>query len=266
MSLPATFFAAVGRCLGETEVAAKLDLVRRLDAAVEAGRLAPDPTEPFTPVPAGRSARPALVDPRSVPWRQPTSPAGRAALLHAVAHIEYSAVNLALDHVHRFRGLPAEYYRAWTRVAREEVHHFELVRARLVSLGTDYGALPAHDELWRMAERTSGDVLDRMALVARYHEARGLDASPRLRDKLRGVGDHASAAALEVIVRDEVSHVALGDRWFRHACAARGLAPEVTFLELLRRYDVPPPRPPFNREARRAAGFTEAELESFGRA
>jgi uncharacterized ferritin-like protein (DUF455 family) len=265
VSLPGTFFGAVARCLSEVDVAAKLDQAQRLDEAVDAGHLVPDPAEPFVAVPAGRPARPALVDPRSVPWRQPTTPAGRAALLHAVAHIEYSAVNLALDHAHRFRGLPADYYRGWTRVAREEARHFELVRDRLRALGSDYGAFPAHDELWRMAERTSGDVLDRMALVARYHEARGLDASPRLRDKLGGVGDHASAAALEVIVREEVSHVALGDRWFRHACAARSLEPAATFLALLARYDVPPPRPPFNREARLAAGFSEAELTAFAR-
>ncbi|HPT49983.1 MAG TPA: ferritin-like domain-containing protein [Accumulibacter sp.] len=208
----------------------------------------------------GRTARPPLVPPARVAQRPVTSPAGRAALLHSLAHIELNAVNLALDIVWRFDDLPADFYRDWLSVAREEVYHFELLRDHLSTMGTAYGDLPAHDGLWEMAEKTRGDVLARLALVPRTLEARGLDAAPLIRDKLRGVGDHGAATILEIILRDEIGHVAIGNRWYRWLCARRGLDPVACQAELARRYRAPRPRGPFNLAARRAAGFDEREL------
>lgn len=208
----------------------------------------------------GRTARPPLVPPAEVAQRPVTSLAGRAALLHSLAHIELNAVNLALDIVWRFDDLPADFYRDWLFVAREEVYHFELLRDYLATMNTAYGDLPAHNGLWEMAEKTCDDVLARLALVPRTLEARGLDAAPPIRDKLRGVGDRGGAAILEIILHDEISHVAIGNRWFRWLCAQRGLDPVACQAELARRYRAPRPRAPFNLAARRAAGFDEQEL------
>ena len=169
----------------------------------------------------GRPARPELIHPAQVPRRSPFKPEGLAALLHAIAHIEFNAVNLALDAAYRFDGMPREYYLDWIRVAGEEGYHFSLLREHLQSLGMRYGELPAHDNLWSMVERTKADVVARMALVPRTLEARGLDATPQIQDKLRKVGTPAALRAvdiLEVILTDEVGHVAIGNRWYRWLC------------------------------------------------
>ena len=208
----------------------------------------------------GRPTAPRLVSPNELKPRGMHHVEGRAALLHALAHIELNAINLALDAVWRFAAMPADYYSDWMLVAREEALHFELLRAHLQTLGWDYGDFPAHDGLWEMAERTRGDVLARMALVPRTLEARGLDAAPPMRKKLASAGDHAAAAILDIILRDEVGHVAIGNRWYRHLCAQRGLEPVATYRDLARQYRAPPLRGPFNLEARRRAGFDEAEL------
>jgi uncharacterized ferritin-like protein (DUF455 family) len=210
----------------------------------------------------GRPARPLLVLPSAVPQRPVRSREGRVALLHALAHIEFNAINLALDAVWRFAGLPAVYYREWLQVAAEEAAHFSLLSAHLHALGAAYGDLPGHDGLWQMAERTRGDVLARMALVPRTLEARGLDASPAVRNKLAAAGDHAAAAIIDVILRDEIGHVAIGNRWFRWCCAARGLDPVTAYPALARQYGAPVLRGPFNLAARRAAGFEEHELSA----
>lgn len=240
----------------------KVAATRALRAAWEAGdlRVLEASSIPEAVREPGRPERPVLVSPRDVPRRRPSSAAGHQALLHAVAHIEFNAINLALDCVYRFTGLPAEFYAGWLQVAEEEAGHFDLVRARLLSLGLDYGDLPAHDGLWEMACKTAHDPLARMALVPRVLEARGLDAAPPMVAKLRALGDQASVAVLEIILRDEVGHVALGDRWFRHFCRERGLPPEATYLHLLQALDAPWPVPPLNLEARRRAGFGEEEL------
>jgi uncharacterized ferritin-like protein (DUF455 family) len=211
----------------------------------------------FTP---GRPDRPTLVPPREVPRRRASSRAGHLALLHAIAHIEFNAINLALDCVYRFQTLPDEFYAAWIQVAEEEACHFGLVRERLQALGHDYGDFPAHDGLWEMACKTADDPLARMALVPRVLEARGLDATPPIMAKLRAIGDAASVAVLEIILRDEVGHVALGDHWFRQFCRERGLEPETTYLRLVRESGAPWPAPPLNLPARRQAGFGEGEL------
>ena len=164
------------------------------------------------------------MSPQQLRHRSPASPEGRAALLHALAHIEFNAVNLALDIIWRFAGMPTAFYLDWLRVAREEAYHFELLNQRLASLGHVW-RFPAHNGLWDMAERTRGDLLARLALVPRTLEARGLDASPMIRDKLNSVGDAESAAVLDIILADEIGHVAIGNRWFKHLCAQQGRDP-----------------------------------------
>lgn len=208
----------------------------------------------------GRPPRPELVPPGRVAARGAGSREGRAALLHALAHIEFNAINLALDAIWRFAGLPADYYRDWLRVAAEEALHFGLLRERLRAHGHDYGDFAAHDGLWAMAAKTRGDVLARMALVPRTLEARGLDASPQVRAKFAAAGDAASAAVVDTILHDEIGHVAVGNRWFGWLCRERGLEPTPTAARLAVEYGAPRLRGPFNLAARRAAGFDEAEL------
>ena len=214
---------------------------------------------PADPLP-GRPSRPELVPPLSLKRRAVRTPHGRAAMIHALAHIEFNAINLALDALWRFAGLPQQYYADWLRVAAEESHHFMLLAAHLQTLGSSYGDFPAHNGLWEMAEKTQGDVLARMALVPRTLEARGLDASPAVRTKLAQAGDQAAAAILDTILRDEIGHVAIGNRWFGWLCEKRGCDPLTTYAELAERHRAPQLHGPFNLEARRAAGFSESEL------
>ena len=208
----------------------------------------------------GRPARPQLVSPKDVPRRAIHTRDGRAGLLHALAHIEFNAINLALDACWRFAAMPQAYYREWLGVAAEEAHHFRLLRAHLASLGADYGDFPAHDGLWQMAERTRGDVLARMALVPRTLEARGLDASPQVRRRLVAVGDHAAAAIIDVILQDEIGHVAIGNRWFHALCRARDMEPLATYGRLTVEFQAPRLHGPFNLAARRLAGFLPGEI------
>ena len=208
----------------------------------------------------GRPERPILVGFNALAWRSPATVQGRAVLLHALTHIEFNAINLALDIVWRFPGMPEAFYREWIGVAREEAQHFELLRAHLQTLGHDYGDFPAHNGLWEIAHKTRGDVLARLALVPRTLEARGLDASPPMRDKLLAAGDQGAAAILDIILRDEIGHVAVGNYWYRHVCRERSLDPISTYAELAAHHGAPRLRGPFNLPARRAAGFDEAEL------
>jgi uncharacterized ferritin-like protein (DUF455 family) len=210
----------------------------------------------------GRPDAPELVAPSSLKRRSMQSDAGRAVLLHALAHIEFNAINLALDAVWRFPSMPEAFYIDWFKVAAEEARHFSLLSARLAEFGHAYGDFPAHDGLWEMAERTRGDVLARMALVPRTLEARGLDAAPPIRRRLAQAGDHASAAILDIILHDEIGHVLIGNHWFRHLCDKANADPHVAYEELAERYHAPKLRGPFNFEARRDAGFDEAELRA----
>ena len=212
----------------------------------------------------GRPARPALLPALRVPQRSMASPAGRASLLHAIAHIEFNAINLALDALWRFPGLPAAYYLDWLQVAGEEALHFTLLREHLLSLGHDYGDFPAHDGLWIMTERTAHDPIARMALVPRTLEARGLDATPPLQRKFAAAGDARAVEILGVILRDEIGHVAIGNRWYRWLCEHEGLDPVALYPELAARYEAPRPRPPLNLAARTAAGFSAEELAYLG--
>ncbi len=213
----------------------------------------------------GRPARPRLVSPTQVPARSPFTPEGRAALIHAIAHIEFNAINLALDAAWRFANMPREYYRDWLRVASEEALHFSLLREHLRTLGKDYGDFHAHDGLWAMTERTAGDIVARMALVPRTLEARGLDATPPMQARFARAGDARAVEILGIILRDEIGHVAIGNHWYRWLCARDGLDAEAHYPELVRRHAAPRLRPPFNIAARRAAGFSEAELAGLDR-
>jgi uncharacterized ferritin-like protein (DUF455 family) len=216
----------------------------------------------LTPPPGlpGRPDQPALVEPGTVPTRSPFTDAGRAALIHALAHIEFNAINLALDAIWRYPGMPDAYYRDWLQVAAEEALHFELLRDHLRGLGFDYGSFDAHDGLWIMCEKTAHDLTARMALVPRTLEARGLDATPLIQAKLKRAGDAAAAAILDVILRDEIGHVAIGNRWYRVLCEQQGLEPIAHYNRLVEEYGAPKPRPPLNLAAREAAGFSADEL------
>lgn len=231
-------------------------LAGRIDLATAAARAPVD--QP------GQPEKPELIPPQQVPRRRPSTLPGRAALVHALAHIEFNAINLALDAAHRYPGMPPQYYSDWLTVAEEEAQHFELLNAHLATLGHAYGDFPAHNGLWDMALKTAHDPLVRMALVPRVLEARGLDATPLIVDKLRAANDTRMIEILAVIERDEIGHVAIGSRWFGWLCTARGLPPEATFRQLLVDYDAPPLKPPFNLAARRQAGFSESELDWLG--
>ena len=208
----------------------------------------------------GRPDRPQLVPHTQLKPRSVSTVEGRAALIHALAHIELNAIDLAADAACRFGGMPDAFYRDWTFVMREEALHFSMLCDHLATMGFDYGDFPAHHALWEMAERTKDDLLARIAIVPRAMEARGLDASPAVRAKLASAGDRAGAAIVDRILADEVGHVRIGNRWFNALCAERGLDPVVTDATLARSYAAPRPRGPFNRDARRAAGFSDAEI------
>lgn len=212
----------------------------------------------------GRPAQPVLVPPMAVPHRSPFTPDGLAALLHAVCHIEFNAIDLALDAVWRFDGMPLDFYRDWLRVADEEATHFDLLRKHLQSLGHDYGDFPAHNGLWEMCVKTQHDITARMALVPRTLEARGLDATPLIQARLRKVGTPAALRAvdiLDIILRDEIGHVAIGNRWYSWLCTRQQLDPVAHYRVLARTHSAPRLKPPFNADARLAAGFSQAEID-----
>ncbi|MFN7784565.1 MAG: ferritin-like domain-containing protein [Lysobacterales bacterium] len=258
----ADLHAAALRVLRVQDPAEKCAAAAELAGALEAGQLAPteSPAAIDLPVP-GRPERPRLVPPRALPQRGLGSAEGRAAFLHAIAHIEFNAINLATDAVYRFRGMPLDFYRDWARIAADEARHFRLLQARMAELGAAYGDFDAHNGLWDMACKTAHDCLTRMALVPRVLEARGLDVTPAMIERLRAVGDAASIGVLEVILREEVDHVAAGTRWFEWCCARERCEPASTFQRLLDLHAPDAVRPPFNDQARLAAGFTAVELE-----
>jgi uncharacterized ferritin-like protein (DUF455 family) len=207
--------------------------------------------------------KPELIHATQTPRRSMNTAEGLAMTVHALAHIEFNAINLALDAMVRFAGLSDDYYWDWWRVAAEEAYHFSLIERRLVQLGAQYGDYPAHSGLWDMAERTKGSFADRMAMVPRTLEARGLDACPIMQEKFRQAGEVHSAQILDIILRDEINHVALGHRWFIHACAQNQHEPIREYRRIGERHHAPRMRPPFNISARRAAGFFEEELSAW---
>lgn len=240
------------------DTAAKAAAVRALDASKLAVNAALQLVEPdHLP---GRPTKPELLHPSKMPTRAVGTPIGHAALIHALTHIEANAINLALDILWRFPDMPDAFYLDWWQVAREEALHFQLLQDHLGTLGYCYGDFSAHDGLWEMAYKTRADLLARLALVPRTLEARGLDATPSVRNRLVSVGDQQGAQILAIILHDEIGHVSIGNRWYRHLCAQRGLDPVRTEAQLAQRYGAPVPKGPFNLAARRAAGFTDAEL------
>lgn len=256
-----SLFSAVAECLAVCDPDEKLQSTARVQAAWLRGELAWSTSGPPAPIGApGRPQRPWLVPPRALPKRGLGSRQGRAALIHAVAHIEFNAINLAWDAVYRFRDMPRAFYDDWSRVAAEEAYHFRMLRDHLRHLGHEYGDFDAHNGLWEMAEKTAHDPLVRMALVPRVLEARGLDVTPGMIERLKAHGEESAAGTLEIILRDEIGHVAIGSRWYRHLCEERGLDPAATFSRLLRDYMKGRIKGPLNVDARVAGGFQEAEL------
>jgi len=240
-------FEASARCLALADPEEKCSAVSALAGAVERGDFTWDADVPVEPIIApGRPSKPDLVEPS----------------LHAIAHIEFNAINLALDAVYRFRGMPRQYYLDWISVAQDEARHFLLLKSRLMQMSCQYGDFPAHNGLWEMAEKTADSCLVRMALVPRVLEARGLDVTPGMIERLRSVGDVATIAALDVILAEEVRHVAVGTHWFNFCCEQENRPPTETFLELLQSRFSGSIRGPFNLEARAKAGFTAAEMEA----
>ncbi len=261
--MPEGLFQASRQCFEVAEPGAKCASVAALWSAFTAGSFRWDDACPVAPIgPPGRPDRPVLVEASQVPRRRLGSRQGRAALVHAIAHIEFNAINLALDAVYRFRGMPHPYYGDWLSVAADEARHFQLLQNRLQDFGLSYGHFPAHNGLWEMAENTADSCLVRMALVPRVLEARGLDVTPGMIERLEAVGDNETVAALRLILQEEERHVAVGTRWFHYCCNAEGLEPESTFLTLLQQRYGGAVRGPFNLPARYRAGFTESEMQA----
>jgi uncharacterized ferritin-like protein (DUF455 family) len=258
-----SLFDAARMCLDAAPPDDKLARTFAAAAAFARGELSiPDAAPAPEPIRMpGRPPRPRLVPVRELPRRGFGSSEGRAVFVHAIAHIEFNAIDLAWDAVYRFRGLPHAYYADWVSVANDEARHFAMLRERLREVGHDYGDFDAHNGLWEMAEKTAHDGLARMALVPRVLEARGLDVTPGMIVKLRALGDAATADILEVILREEIAHVAAGSRWFRWWCGQGGIDPTLRFRQLLDEYARGSLRGPFNHEARIAAGFETWELE-----
>ncbi len=216
-------------CLMQTDTSEKQRMVSLLHEAWQEDRLdRNDSALVAIPVP-GRPDTPDLLNQSKLKQRNLGSDLGRATLVHAILHIEFNAINLALDAIYRFRDMPEEYYSDWLKVAVEEAYHFSLLEKRLDDLGYFYGDFPAHNGLWEMVLRTDHDVLIRMALVPRVLEARGLDVTPGMIERLLKAGDNDTVEILRVILRDEIGHVAIGSRWFKFCCKNKGLNPEANF-------------------------------------
>jgi len=252
-------------CLAERDIYRKVEVVAMLVQAYTSGTLELDTHTSLTTqqtIP-GHPDKPELVSPHAVQRRSMKTPEGRAILIHALAHIEFNAINLALDAIWRFADMPEEYYEDWLKVADEEALHFSLLNGHLQARGFAYGDFPAHNGLWEMAVKTRHDILARIALVPRTMEARGLDVTPQIRAKFAQVKDLATTNILDFILRDEIGHVAIGNRWYNWLCEQRRLDPIITYEKLTEEYSAPAMRRPFNMDARRSAGFSEFELQRF---
>ena len=257
------FFSQTAHCLEMSSVEDKCQAVSELWLAVQSSDFEFDPHTPVTPIGmVGRPDRPELVLPSQLRRRRLGSEEGRAALLHSIAHIEFNAINLALDAAYRFRDMPHQYYLDWISIAADEVRHYLMLSARLQSLGYSYGDFPAHNGLWEMAQRTADDCMIRMALVPRVLEARGLDVTPAMIERLTAAGDDETVRLLEIILEEEVRHVQIGSHWFHLCCDQRGLEREATFLSLIAEHFSGSLRGPFNIPARMKAGFTQRELDA----
>lgn len=248
-------------CLLIEDAKDKADQTRQLAANCNAlGYRISDAVMAVPAIP-GRPVKPELVAPKNLPRRRNNQQTGHASLIHAITHIEFNAINLALDAIARFAGMPEAYYADWLQVADEEAKHFLLLSAHLTEYNCVYGDFAAHDGLWEMALKTHHDPLLRMALVPRVLEARGLDVTPQMMEKLKASGDHRAVAILDIILQEEIGHVAVGTRWFNYLCDQRQLDPLATFTRLLDENFSGALRGPFHLEARKQAGFSDAELD-----
>jgi uncharacterized ferritin-like protein (DUF455 family) len=257
-----TLFDAAEFCLLANDVDEKLKLTAETRQQWLAGELSIESlVEPKPIGEPGRPEKPLLVTGRQVPSRSLHSKEGRAAFIHALAHIEFNAINLGWDAVYRFRDLPHQYYEDWSRVAAEEAQHFQLLRAELRAAGYEYGAFDAHNGLWEMAQKTAYDPLVRMALVPRVLEARGLDVAPGMIERFRELKDQKMVEVMELILGEEVGHVEIGSRWFNYLCHQRGLDPEQTYRQYFDQYMYGQIRGPLNQAARLQAGFSQQELD-----
>ena len=256
-------FTEVEAALLEPDPGRKCAAVVRIRETWRQGGFSLDAERPILAIDdAGRPQAPELVDPRQLQRRSFASAEGRLRLLHAFAHIEFNAINIALDAVYRFRRLPPGFVDDWLKVADEEAKHYGLLARELQKRGSGYGAYPAHRGLWDMVCKTRDNLLHRMALVPRVMEARGLDVTPAMIEKFEQFGDSAAAEILQIIYRDEVGHVRIGNFWYRELCRQQGQDPQSLFLRLVDEYLGGQLRGPFNREARIEAGFLEPELEA----
>jgi len=254
-------YKAAYDCLMQSDIKPKRACVGSVYKNWKAGKLERSQFELKRIEIPGRPPKPDMIEPSQLKQRKLGSEVGRATLVHAIAHIEFNAINLALDAVYRFRDMPDEYYGDWLQVASEEAYHFSLLETRLQELGYAYGDMPAHNGLWEMVLKTDHDVLIRMALVPRVLEARGLDVTPGMMARLEKAGDNKTVEILKIILRDEIGHVAIGSRWYKYCCELRGLDPEETFRELLNEYMGGGLRGPFYTEARLQAGFSQDEMD-----
>ena len=257
------FFEQIKQALLENNPQEKINQLIAYNAALNADTVDLTPLSEIISIPVpGRPVKPELVHPSQVARRKLTTEKGRIALIHAVCHIEFNAINLALDAVYRFQNMPEAFYIDWMRVATEEARHFNLLVERLAELNTQYGDFDAHNGLWEMAVKTQHSLVERMALVPRVLEARGLDVTPGMIERLKNAGDDKTVAILEIILREEVGHVEIGTRWFRYACEQEHLNPENTFIDLLKKYNVSATKGPLHTDARKQAGFMDVELEA----
>ncbi len=262
----AGLYQSVEDALIETDPGRKCDSVAKLLRCWNQGELPLDRKLPVLDFDQpGRPDLPRLIDPRKLGRRTTSNERGRAILLHAFTHIEFNAINIALDAVYRYRNMPVQFTSDWLSVASEEARHFSLLSQDLIERGSFYGEFDAHDGLWDMVCRTRHDVLHRMALVPRVMEARGLDVSPGIIDRFKQVGDQNAVDILEVIYRDEIGHVRIGNHWYHYLCELRELDSAATFRSLVDEYLKGKLRGPFNWPARLEAGFEESELKALER-
>jgi uncharacterized ferritin-like protein (DUF455 family) len=259
--MSSNLYEAAYECIMCCDVNDKLELTSKYEKLWKSDNLSLyDSSAPIKIINPGRPVMPVLVTPDKLPRRGMGTQQGRIILMHAIAHIEFNAINLAWDAIYRFRNLPREYYSDWIGVAREEASHFSMIRAWLEGQGSFYGEYAAHDGLWHMAIQTMDDPLIRMALIPRVFEARGLDVTPGMIKGLVNHGEEKAAEILQQIYEDEIGHVHIGSAWFEYLCKQRKIKSDVKFQEILKDY-----RPVFvknklNKKARRQAGFSDSEL------
>lgn len=257
-----SLFTAAHSCLKQEDISLKCSLTNQYKLLWDRNKLSLHGSNSIEKITIpGRPIKPELVLPRELPKRKLGNTEGRAALLHAIAHIEFNAINLAWDAVYRFQNMPVEYYSDWVNIAVEEAKHFKLVNDYLHELGYAYGDFVAHNGLWELAVDTDYDILARMALVPRIMEARGLDVTPGIIDKFTKINDDRAVEILNVILTEEKGHVAVGNRWFNYICKQREVEPLTTFKNLILKHVKGQIKPPFAREHRLSAGFSVEELD-----